>query len=400
MIKILRWFLGYSSFKIEGNVDLFISKFYNVLWLVNKNDGYFYAQCLTKNFNFILNNATDYECVITKIKDYGFLNLLKKYLIRKGLFVGLTFFLICLFLSNFFVWDVKVRGNNTIPDEKIFRICDKCGLHTGALIFNVDDDNLEFKLKKEFEIISWVSVNKSAGKYLIEIKEGDLKPNLIQDKETPCNVVAAFDGLVLSVTPFSGFLKVQAGDYVKQNQLLVSAVDEYKPSQKMLYAHSDAEIIAKVERLNEIRLPKISIRNQSTGLYQEENRLKLFGLKIPIESTKISKNAVIIDKQCEPIEFLSFRLPIMCEKITYDIVSQIEIKNDPEQLKRMLMKQQRQWEVKELQDTKILNRNYSFEETTDEVILKSTILVCQRIDKKQPVFVNNNDETIEELNLN
>lgn len=387
MIKFLRWLVGYSEFKIEGNVDLFISKFRCFIWFVKKKDGFFYARCLTKNYIQMAEEAKNYESCLTKEHDYGFLNFLKKYILRKGVYVGVIIFLIILFFSNFFVWNVEIQGNVKIEDEKIFRICDSCGLHFGSFMFGIDENEIEFKLKKEFEEISWVSVDRMAGKYIIKINEGEPKPKLIDISNQPCNIVAEFDGLVLTVKPINGFVHVQAGDYVKKNQVLVSAINQDKKYTNVFYKHSDAEIIAKVERFNKINMPKISTRKQRTGKIQNFDKIKLFGLKIPVESKKIDKNAEKINEYCSPIKFLGIRLPIICEKTVYDVFDEIKIVNETSQIKRLLLKKQREWEAKELKNTKILNRDYNFKETSDEIILNAYVTVCQRIDKKQPVYI-------------
>lgn len=392
MIKILRWLSGYTEFKIEGNTDKFISKFRSILWEVKKSKGKFHAYCLTKNYKKIELEAGNYESVLTKVHDFGFLNFLRKYVLRKGLVVGFIVFLFLLTFSNFFVWNVELQGNVQIPDEKIYRVCDSCGLHFGAFILGIDESQVEFNLKKAFKEISWVSVNRMAGKYVVKINEGDLKPQLIDDPEQPCNVVAAFDGLVLSVKPKAGFVQVQAGDYVKKNQVLVSAIKQDKKYVDVLYAHSDAEIVAKVERFNRISLPKISIRKQSTGKVQTFDKIKFLGLTIPVESKKLAKNSEKTIEYCEPIEFLGIRLPIVCEKTIYEVFDEIKIENKPSQIKRMLLNKQLEWEKSELNNSKIINRNYDFSETENEIFLNAEILVCQRIDKKHPIQLLEEDE--------
>lgn len=395
MIKFLRWILGYSKFKIEGNVDLFISKFSNVLWSVKKQNGNFYANCLTKNYKFLDAEAKKYECFLTNCANLGFLNLVKRYILRKGIVVGLIIFALILFFSNFFVWTVEVHGNVLIPDEKIFRVCDKCGLHTGAWIFGVNVEEVEFKLKEAFKNIGWVSVNRFAGKYVVEIKEGELKPDIVAKSNHPCNVTAAYDGLILSIKPFSGFVQAKAGDYVKKNQILVSAVDQNNKLNNVLFAHSDAEVIAKVDRYHEVSLPKLSVRRQRTGDMQIDNKIKLFGLNIPIESKKIGKNAVKINEYVEPLEFLGIRLPILCKKTVYDVVKSTKVMNDKDQIKRMLLNKQKDWENRALLNATILNRRYGFVENQEEIVLKTIVTVCQRIDQKQPVYISN-DEVVAE----
>ncbi len=389
MIKFLRWFFGFSEFKIEGEISSFVSMFGNVLWNVHKTNGFFYANCLTKNYEKIFNEAKNCSCYLTKIRDFGFLNKIKKYVFRKGLLVGLTVFVLILFLSSFFVWDVELRGNVLIPDEDIFRVCDQSGLHAGSLIFGVDENKIEYRLKKEFESIAWVSVNRLAGKYVIEIKEGEPKPEMEGVSNRPCNVVAEFDGVVLSVKPRSGFVHVRAGDKVKKNQVLISAVDEYERSGDVMLAHSDGEIVARVERFNEVKLPILTKRKNKTGIKQKQNSLELLGLKIPLESKRLEKNFKEVEKYREPIEFLGIRLPIFCETKIYEKIDEVNVVNNSDILKRMLLNEQKKWEIKNLSGDQILSRNYRFRQNGHDIVLRAKITVNQRIDKKQPVYVDN-----------
>ena len=123
MIKILRWLSGYTEFKIEGNTDKFISKFRSILWEVKKSKGKFHAYCLTKNYKKIELEAGNYESVLTKVHDFGFLNFLRKYVLRKGLVVGFIVFLfgmlnckaMCKFLTKKSIEFVTAVGCTSAP---------------------------------------------------------------------------------------------------------------------------------------------------------------------------------------------------------------------------------------------------------------------------------------------
>ena len=58
----------------------------------------------------------------------------------------------------------------------------------------------------------------------------------------------------------------------------------------------------------------------------------------------------------------------------------------------MLLNKQLEWEKSELNNSKIISRNYDFSETENEIFLNAEILVCQRIDKKHPIQLLEEDE--------
>lgn len=386
MISLLRWILGWCEFSIEGNTGSFFYETKKEIWKIIKRDGVLVARCLIKDYGYVCEIAKQKSCFLNKFREGGFISILKKYRYRLGVILGLCVFILLMVVANFFVWEVEVSGNIQLSDEQIFRVCDKFGLHSGNIVYNIDESQIEFELKREFPQIAWISINRVASKYFIEISETNKKPDIV-DQSTPCNIVAAFDGEILSVEPYGGLTLVKAGDVVTKNQLLVSGVHEIENSSEVIYSHANAKIIAKVERNNEIKRAKCITRAQKTGEKQDKKTLLLFCFKIPITFEKIYEHAVQIEEYVEPIELFGIRLPIFVQNNIYDVYDEIKIENDMEQLKRMLMSDQKKWEIKELMGDRIICRDYVYEESENDMILKSKLVVEQPIGEKHVIDI-------------
>ena len=384
MIGILRWFLGWSEFKIEGNINDFLSNFKTNVWSVRKRGKFILARCMTRDYFVLSEKSLEFGSVLTKIRDFGFLNFLKKYKFRFGLFIGILFFFIVIFISNLFIWDIEIFGNAIVTDEQIFKVCDENGLHFGSSVFSVNEQDIEHKIKEKYPEISWISLNRIAGKYIIEVSESKKKPEIVE-WEGPSNVIATYDGEILYVEAYSGNPIVNVGDFVKKGQVLVSCIQELKGADNLAYSHADAKIIAKVNRYNKIEIKKDSVIDQKTGVQVTENRLVLFGIKIPIKINKKRKNVVKTREVYKPLEFLGIRFPILMQTSFYDVYEKIYLKGDKNLFKKILLEKQKDWEIKELMGNKILERKYTFEENDDVFILDARVDVEQRIDKKVPV---------------
>ena len=389
MIGILRWFLGWNEFKIEGDSNYFLTKFNKNIWMVRKNNKYITSKCLTKDYEFLKKNALEFGCVLSLHKKAGFLNFLKRYKLRYGILIGLMLFFLTMLVSSFFVWDIEVFGNAKVTDEQIFKICDKNGLHFGSFICNVNENELEYKIKDEFPEISWISINRVAGKYIIEISESKQKPNIV-NWEGPCNVISEFDGEILYVEAYSGMPLVDVGDFVEKGQILVSGVQETKGMDGVIYTPSEAKILAKVKHYNENSIKKNTTIKQKTGFQKKDSQMNIFGLKIPLKINK--KNNLIKNSETfKPLEFLGLRFPILIKTTIYDVYENVNLKEDFKEIKRILAKNQKDWELKELLGNPILNRKYIFEDEEDCVKLFSEVVVEQRIDKKAPIEIEDND---------
>ena len=392
MIGILRWFLGWSEFKIEGEVSEFLTKFKKIVWKVTKNKKYVYARCLTKDYKYLKKNAVYCGCFLTKFKNVGFLNFLKKYKFRYGLLIGLLVFFLAIFISSFFVWDIEIFGNSLITDEEIFSVCDKNGLHFGSFVFNVKDKNIEYKLKEKFPEISWVSLNRVAGKYLVEISELKEKPKIL-DWTGPCDIVSDYDGEILYIEAYRGLALVEVGEHVEKGQVLVTGVQKTKELQdEVIYTPSEAKVVGKVKKSNEISLKKNSVIDQKTGNQKIDKKLCLFGLKIPLRLHKKNKNLVKVSENYRPLEFFKIRFPILINTVYYDVFEKINLENDVRNIKRILLKEQKKWEEKNLVGNIILNRKYSFKEQGETIKLKADVFVEQRIDKKVPLDLEKEEE--------
>lgn len=383
MIGILRWFFGWSEFKLEGNINEFLSKFKTNIWNVEKQGKFVLARCITKDYVVFNKSSAEYGVVLTKIKDFGLLNFLKRYKFRFGLLIGCFFFFLIIFISNLFVWDIEIFGNALVSDEQIFKVCDENGLHFGSLITAIDEQNIENKIKEKYPEISWISLNRIAGKYIIEISEFKEKPEIV-NWQGPSNVVSKYDGEILYIEAYSGNPLVSVGDSVEKGQILVSCVQQLKGIDTLAYAHSDAKIIAKVNRYNKTKIRKNSVVDQKTGLQTTEKRLILFGLKIPIKINKKKKNVIKTKETYRPLKFLGIRFPVLLQTSIYDVYEKINLDGNEDLMKKFLLQKQNEWEKKEFVGDIILGRKYEFKDDDDFFILDAKVVAEQRIDRKVP----------------
>ena len=158
----------------------------------------------------------------------------------------------------------------------------------------------------------------------------------------------------------------------------------------MIYTPSEAKILAKVKHYNENSIKKNSEIKQKTGFQKKDSQMNIFGLKIPLKINK--KNNLIKNSETfKPLEFLGLRFPILIKTTIYDVYENVNLKEDFKEIKRILAKNQKNWELKELLGNPILNRKYIFEDEEDCVKLFSEVVVEQRIDKKAPIEIEDND---------
>ena len=141
-------------------------------------------------------------------------------------------------------------------------------------------------------------------------------------------------------------------------------------------------------------MKKNSIIEQKTGIKKFEKRLFLFGIKIPLSLNKKQDCVVKSSENYKHLEFLGLRFPVLIQTTTYDVFEKINVKNDVDVIKRLLFKEQKEWEQKELLGNDILSRKYCFEDGEEGVLLKADVVVKQRVDEKAPIKIDITDERV------
>ncbi len=216
---------------------------------------------------------------------HGLPFVLYKYKSRRGLFVGIILFMIIIILMQSFVWTIEVNGVVTISESALRDAMRKEGLYCGALKKSTDLSALQRDVMKDIKEIGWMSVNIIGTKAEVEIKEKELKPHIVE-ADTPCNIKAQRDGVILRMNTKYGTAVMSPGSAVIKGSLLVSGVLE-NPSGDVSFVHADAQVIAQTQRAHTFILDK-------SGVYMSPDesikryKFNAFWLTLPLTFESVS----------------------------------------------------------------------------------------------------------------
>jgi len=169
--------------------------------------------------------AEKLDCTIEIVRREGAPYTLAKLRHRQALAVGIAACGTAVLIGSFFVWDIQIAGNETVPREVILRSLEKNGVHRGCFGFALNGEDIRNHVLLEIPELSWVAVNVSGCRANVEVRERRTAPKPL-DRKTPCNLVARRDGLVLRVQALGGVPQVMKGMSVTEGQLLISGVED------------------------------------------------------------------------------------------------------------------------------------------------------------------------------
>lgn len=299
---------------------------------------------------------------------------------------GLLCFAAGLYLLSSFIWTVRVEGNERLTEEELLSVCGEMGLKPGVWKRRVDTEAITNGLLLRFSDISWVSVGVEGTDVTIKLAETIEKAERI-DRETPCDIVAAQDGVIVQITAERGTPKVQAGDVVKKGDILISSeliIGLEGEEQHTAYTAAEGTITARIwQKLTE-EMP-LRYKEVVYNGVEKENHSLLFGereLDILHPDSGMEWERTMLAER--PLALGDFTLPLRFRKEIWKECEILEKTRTMEETKSILEENLRKKTENLLSDYgKIEDIKIRFEEYADGVRGEAEVTLLERIEEKQ-----------------
>lgn len=230
LIKILRYLKGYVRFTATGG---FPERFINLcaaenihLWSLKPGIKTLEGCVKAGDFFKLRIIARKSGVRLSAGRRSGLSFFMKKHKNRAVLIAGIFFFAISVIVMNQYIWFIDVEGTSSVSHALIKKSLEDYGLKKGVYSKSIDTELINREGVNRFDgRLMWMSVNIRGSKAVVEVRDYIDEHEDTTYKE-PCNIVADFDGTVLSVEIFNGDRAVRSGNAVKKGDLLISGVIE------------------------------------------------------------------------------------------------------------------------------------------------------------------------------
>ena len=317
---VISYIYGYINIKVES---FFLERFINIciskkilLWNIKrKKSTILYANIRIKDYKRIKEIAKKTKSKIKIENKKGLPFLLYKYRKRK-IFLGLFIIVIIgLIATSNFIWNIEITGNINIGTQELIEVLNKNGLKIGTNKNKIDVNLLINNIRLQRHDIAWIGINMKGTNAIIEIKEADSAPDIINEDEF-CNIISDKTGMISKINVQNGTSNVELGDIVKPGDMLVLGYMEGKYTGKR-YVHSSADIEAKVWYSKKDKFYYKQEIKVPTGATEDKYTLNINNFKINFYKT-LSKfqNYDTINENKKLMLFPNFYLPIEIIKTT------------------------------------------------------------------------------------
>jgi len=249
--RIYNFLKGYVVVCVEG---FFIEKFTNLckrnnikFWNVKKiGVSKIILTTGIKDFKKIRKCKSKSGCRVKIQAKKGFPFWTFRYRKRKWCLLGIVIFLVLIKIMTSLVWNIEIKGNETINTNQLISELNELGLKKGVLKNSIDTLELSYQMMIKRDDIAFISITTKGTKVIVDIFEKVKVPESIP-KDEPCDIVASKPGLITTLNVLAGKKNVKVGDVVNVGDILVTGIMEMtKLPDKSQRIHAIAEIKAKV----------------------------------------------------------------------------------------------------------------------------------------------------------
>ena len=314
--KLFKFLFGYVVLQAKGG---FSERFINLcamrrieLWDIKINGDKIVAKTETRNFQKLRSVARKTGVKVTLLQKVGLPFYLKAHKDRVGLLIGVGIFIFFMTVMNSFVWCIHAQNSDKISREQIIQAAFDAGLKYGVKVKGFDEEKAAREIYKAFNgELSWVKVNIKGSLAVVDFRD-KVKKIELDEKGEPSNIIADFDGVIISDETYQGSKNKSKGDAVIKGDILISGVVE-GVDMKPLYYQAKGKFAAlhTVTNKTEIANDKQFYRY---GYTTEDYCLCIFGVNIPLSFSSYSAENSHRYTYESFISFDGYRLPFGIKK--------------------------------------------------------------------------------------
>lgn len=410
MIRFLKYMKGYLRVRVWGfSPERFMNLCSNkgiLLWDIVREGDVYYMNITLKGFWEIRPIAKKTGTRVAILERYGLPFFLPRLLKRKMFVLGLVLAVVFWTVSSFFIWDINLNGNYQITDDVFQDFLKGNQVRIGMRRDDLDIQELEKQIRRQFPQITWASVRLDGTKLLIDIKENDApiatREHAVDEKHsmggaqdaTGTDLVAEYNGRVVSIIVRSGVPKVAIGDTVEKGTVMVEGkvpvYNEDATVREYSYVDADADIVLEHASEFTASLPFDHTEKRYTGREKSSHYIKLGDRSwaLPENRPFLVYDSVI--KESRPLMLERLSVPAFWGTVTYREYQNVEYKYTAEEAKVHLNQKLMDF-LAELEEkgVQIIEKDVKIETGNDVWVLKGQFLV------QEPVGASVRTERIE-----
>jgi similar to stage IV sporulation protein len=295
-LKLFNFIRGYvvvavSGFSAERFINLAARRSI-LLWNAARSEGRLTISCTVKGFKLLRYCSKKSGCKLRIVRRAGLPFIMHRYKKRRFLVLGFAAFLgLAVYLTSF-IWLVTVEGNERLESKALLDKLAEMGVSSGNYKSGLVLRDIERGLMAAFPEIIWTNLEIKGTRAVLTVAEGIKPPRPVEtvtEQGRPCDIVAAKDGVIISMATELGRPMFQPGDVVKAGDVLVSGEvvvgsDEYGFTSYFVRASS--VVLARRYYEYNFEVPLAYVIKSFTGNVKRNYGIILFDRQLYLENSE------------------------------------------------------------------------------------------------------------------
>lgn len=275
MKRLLNWLLGYAVVRAEGAFPERLLNlcaqhrlpFWGLKW---EDETSFVFRVRLRDMKRLRLYGERGMCTLTETERRGGGAAVLRWRKRWGFVAGMVLALGAVAVLSRFVLVIEVTGNETVPSAVILSELQRLGVRPGVYGPGLDRTDLANRALMELPELSFLSINLHGTRIEVVVREAKKAPELL-DEDTPADVVATADGIIIDIHTAAGEALFEDGDTVRRGEVLISGdVELAKPEGSTydmgkLVTHAAGTVRARTWRTLEAVIPLVAQEKVLTG---------------------------------------------------------------------------------------------------------------------------------------
>ncbi len=314
---------------------------------------------------------------------------------RYFLVAGLIIFIIIILWSTKKIVKIEIHGNEYYASTEIYEFLTENNIDYGSVVKNISCKDIEKLMLNRFDLLTFVSVHINGNTLIITVKENKTVKQEKED-ETPCNLVATEDGVVVSIITRAGVPLVKAGDEVKREDVLVYSKIDYNKIMGENYGYetvcSDADILIRVNKEYKDIVNRKYEKRVYTGRIQKVKGIKINNLYLTISKEKCKFKKYDTETTYSDDRYGFKKLPVTYFYTTYREYELVESEYTDEELQNILEKKIDNY-IEKLKENSIQteSKSVNIRLYSESAVAEGTITTVEPAFKKEQFIVDECD---------
>lgn len=314
---------------------------------------------------------------------------------RYFLVAGLIIFIIIILWSTKKIVKIEIHGNEYYASTEIYEFLTENNIDYGSVVKNISCKDIEKLMLNRFDLLTFVSVHINGNTLIITVKENKTVKQEKED-ETPCNLVATEDGVVVSIITRAGVPLVKAGDEVKREDVLVYSKIDYNKIMGENHGYetvcSDADILIRVNKEYKDIVNRKYEKRVYTGRIQKVKGIKINNLYLTISKEKCKFKKYDTETTYSDDRYGFKKLPVTYFYTTYREYELVESEYTDEELQNILEKKIDNY-IEKLKENSIQteSKSVNIRLYSESAVAEGTITTVEPAFKKEQFIVDECD---------